>query len=814
MSKDRTKKGLLRKGVCCVSAVAVASLMVVPIASAADDMKWPVPKVEKDLGNYVTDGVHNANEPTGDIIGVSRTCGNNKNVSYNLADVETDAQIGVYGSSANVNANPYVWNYFYNCYATTYGFTRTDNQLHFSTQGGGPSSAYTDVIEEYGTCADLSWRPDLLIGLNGSYDETAYPGEAGKQLAEARTWGGYTERILEIRTWTNDSQGGIPTDVPDSDKSLYTTENDVLYNQDGNPVVYSEYYKDGDWDYSPKGVAYEIDTFNNFLDTLYTMATETETLVTDEGKDVRYGDPMAIAYKFEMYAKATKWYILSQLGDGAGQTQKKKVAYVSGIDTDTAAVSLTSLTEDAVVEESNIGRIAQGIEGTVEDASWTLTPSYTAESSGGGGPGGGGGGGGGGTTTTNYYYVSQLADVDVIFASNVSTMEELMAQVDGFDGVIYSQSTPSGTYGLTANSIESIMLAGQYQGLIYPELINPVGIICYYFTEFYHLDTAFLQDALTLNCTGLNLPSGYEWVVDGNYDYSELTSKLDAGVKFYFENASDFVATGAGTESDPLTSKYSVNLQASEAMATAYGDDEDAHTAFFKAVDEPSDSTVPEGSNPTASADDLQSQLDKILGDLEEAKSEVSDLQDQVDNLAGQNEELQTAYEEIQSQLDSILESLGALEQQLIDAQQQAADANAATEAAKQQTEEIQQQLTAAETQISDLQKQNEELQKQASQAGSGKSGSNLKSQTIKTTTYKSFKAKKIKKKKQSFKVAKASGKITVKKGKGSKKLKVSKTGKITAKKGLKKGTYTVNVTINAAATSTYAAALIVTLTV
>ena len=69
----------------------------------------------------------------------------------------------------------------------------------------------------------------------------------------------------------------------------------------------------------------------------------------------------------------------------------------------------------------------------------------------------------------------------------------------------------------------------------------------------------------------------------------------------------------------------------------------------------------------------------------------------------------------------------------------------------------------------------------------------------------KTFKAKKLKKKSQTFKLkatTSGDGKITYKKTKGNKKITISKTGKVTVKKGLKKSTYKVKVKITAAATS------------
>ena len=59
---------------------------------------------------------------------------------------------------------------------------------------------------------------------------------------------------------------------------------------------------------------------------------------------------------------------------------------------------------------------------------------------------------------------------------------------------------------------------------------------------------------------------------------------------------------------------------------------------------------------------------------------------------------------------------------------------------------------------------------------------------------------------KDAFAVAKNKGKVTYKKSSGNKKITVSSAGKITVKKGLKKGTYTLKVKVTAAGTVTYKA--------
>ena len=78
---------------------------------------------------------------------------------------------------------------------------------------------------------------------------------------------------------------------------------------------------------------------------------------------------------------------------------------------------------------------------------------------------------------------------------------------------------------------------------------------------------------------------------------------------------------------------------------------------------------------------------------------------------------------------------------------------------------------------------------------------------STKTVKYSTLKKKNVTiAAKNAFTVANNKGKVTYKKSKGNKKITVSSAGKITVKKGLKKGTYTLKVKVTAAGTTTYKA--------
>ena len=78
------------------------------------------------------------------------------------------------------------------------------------------------------------------------------------------------------------------------------------------------------------------------------------------------------------------------------------------------------------------------------------------------------------------------------------------------------------------------------------------------------------------------------------------------------------------------------------------------------------------------------------------------------------------------------------------------------------------------------------------------------KSATNKVAWSKLRKANQVIKKADAFKVGKAQGAVTFEKASGNSKITVSKAGKVTVKKGLKKNTYKVKVNVKAAGDANY----------
>uniref|UniRef100_UPI00258C87AC hypothetical protein n=1 Tax=uncultured Cloacibacillus sp. TaxID=889794 RepID=UPI00258C87AC len=71
----------------------------------------------------------------------------NSELPYTYLSLEEATQfpmLGVFGSDINESPNPYMYNYFYNCYANENGLTLADQ--HTLSQGIAGSPAAADLI--------------------------------------------------------------------------------------------------------------------------------------------------------------------------------------------------------------------------------------------------------------------------------------------------------------------------------------------------------------------------------------------------------------------------------------------------------------------------------------------------------------------------------------------------------------------------------------------------------------------------------------------------------------------------------------------
>ena len=522
--KHRISTRALRFGTSVVTALAMtASMMVMPASAIADEAvvyNAPTNAMTVDK-NLVTATAKAYAQGTADMLGVTNTTFNGSS-SAGAAGAVSAAQInnmyGMYGSDANSNPNPYIYNYFYNLYAAENGLTDSD-QATLWTSGGGPTGADTTINSQYGTSLGLAHRPDIIYGNGGtatagSDGTTVY--NDGQSLAAARGWGGYTQLILEIRTWTNDA-------------SKVGT-----LNADGNAYVLSDYYQDGDENYNPIGLSADsASTPYAFLSAcVWPMAEAAQTVIDESNgtKYLRYNTPYEQATKIEQYSKAASWYVLSQLEkDGK---DKKTGIIVSGADADAKTVNVVKFDYNAEANSKNMGTvIANAAQETLTDAAASIeTTEVTIQN-------------GRNTSTVDQ---ATLADVikcnpEVIITTSTGVADTLAAMYKDAGATMPDNVWDEQSVKLLFNtwdgarSPECLMSTGMIQGFLYPEYISQVDLLTWYMTEVVGLTTEGMAQFYGISFSNMSLAEGQQWSTDG-YDAKTITNKLNAGTKWYMTN--------------------------------------------------------------------------------------------------------------------------------------------------------------------------------------------------------------------------------------------------------------------------------------
>ncbi len=533
MRRDRTASSILRKVTCTVTAASLVVAFGAPIAQAAPDGGWTAPTEAMSVDdNIVTIGSHGTGNVIGEMLGLNGTVlATNQINPTTLSEATSSDRLGVYGSEANVSPSPYLANRFYNLYAEANGLELTAdvvaNQVTSAASDRGTNFLAANVAE-YGTTGALYYRPDIVSGIDG-----AVGGVSGIALNRSTTnaknhatWDGSNsvsqsyQSVLLLRTYTEDS-------------SLIGTRN-----SDGNVYRESNSYKPGDEGYDPVGVAYYTsDGLSSIVSSVNATASAAELVMQQQdGKTTRYGDPLQIANDYEKYVKASKWYVLSKIADGT--VEKKKVAVVSGVSNTSDRFTVLPLNADG----EGVGlsaRVADAVDGTVDDIARIYNEGVTA-----------------GKDRT-YVTSAQLAEADIIIcntsiAFDADTVTSRL-QANGVTDVpqIVDNSYLNGTFEASAlfgNSVESGILSGVMQSLVYPELFDTLDMTGYYFSKFFHLKDSAIADYTKTELAGMTLPAD-ENLESYAFDSSSLNRVqviLNEGTSYYYANKT------AVDESKPL----------------------------------------------------------------------------------------------------------------------------------------------------------------------------------------------------------------------------------------------------------------------
>ncbi len=263
---------LKKKLLAVVLSVSMVAAMAVPFASFADEgsaYQAPAEAMAVDH-NIAKVGIHAAASTTSFFLGgnVVAERGSDYRSITSAADAagKLDAamkftRLGAFGSSSNINPDPYLWNYFYNLAvdAGAAAGTKVEDEVYISSVGS-PMASDTTVIDELGTSYTLARRPEVLMDTAGGYD-------------------------------------ALIAELPE--------------NKDADPSN----------DYAPISLSYKANNFADLVSDMYTLADAMKA----SGKDGRYGDPYPIAQNYEKFMKGIQLYIMSKIADGTVAKKKVAV---------------------------------------------------------------------------------------------------------------------------------------------------------------------------------------------------------------------------------------------------------------------------------------------------------------------------------------------------------------------------------------------------------------------------------------------------------------------------------------------------------
>ena len=499
------------------------SLALVPAVSAfglGDLQSWVAPSSKSATSfeqngktySYVTSATRKVTESTADVLGICNVtvCPTAANPFTYTGDaqaiydsIKTNARFGIYGSDVNQNMNPYYANYFYNQWTLANGGTdvaapRDTVLVDANLNPGAPNTALTRISAEYGTSPTLYYRPDILYAVTSLTDSD---GNAISYGAATASTSAYSDLVAKIRN-----------------KELGEYEGVSLY-------------QEGDENYDPYYVMAQMDSYTaDIVNNLYSLASAAEAVIersanTGNPKVTRYEDPMQIAGDYEAYLRGSQYAVLAAIDNGT--VARKTVGIVSAADATENTITFVksknakgAYTNDyaeflgAVTDNiCDVDGLADGI-GTAKDLlNCDVVFIY----------------GYGGFNSTADDEVALKDTLTTILKNYGATNEKRWPEisVQGPKTVIHHDR---------GGSVENSVLVGALIGFAYPEVINPVDSLAYFYENFYHIKANRLQDALGMNLAAMSLPKGVELSLD-TYDELAYQNILAGGIAYYQANS-------------------------------------------------------------------------------------------------------------------------------------------------------------------------------------------------------------------------------------------------------------------------------------
>ena len=502
----------------------VASLFAIRISAATADFEAPESAMTVNK-NLITVSAHSQAFLLPEIIGLTNTTSRNMELpdvfATNAGDTQTaislneakkTAILGVFGSNINENPNPYMYNYFYNAWATENEATLAPVGDYTMSTGIGnmfsPSNAANEggITDASGMTVPVSiyLNQDILLGCN--------------PRSGSRT--GYTDVI-------------------------------AAYNQAKGT------------NYAPYQVDYEMSHVYSFLQNLYAMSDIAHEINQKNGKTWRYTDPEVISGDVEKYVKGLEAYVLKKL-----EEDNKAMQVVAVVDTSyTSRMRKAGTiknnewvlnTKDCSTQQTTLySRVAEFAADTttnlvdklgLTEADLIKTPADR------------------GNFVNNFYKVTsdQIADnadlvlfTDVTMAttneagdrkvdefkqdlSNTLVNKSLVDKVEDLE-MMTSAFDCVGSIG--ANSVENLLGMAYFTAYIYPEYLDQFAVAAYWYNNFYHISNmGKLRSTMSSNFATSSVRKGYESRNARNiaYNKADVEALAVEGMKYYDANKEKF----------------------------------------------------------------------------------------------------------------------------------------------------------------------------------------------------------------------------------------------------------------------------------
>ncbi len=476
-----------------LSAAMVLTVFAVPAKAFADDSTWeaPLTAMEVDHG-IVKIGAHSNAVTVVDFLGgnlvTERASDYSSITNKTTPEARFEAakaltRLGAFGSAANKNPDPYLWNYFYNraveAGAAAEGAVVSNDAVFLAQPGKNmnPKQADREIVDEYGTCLTLVRRPEVLFGTDGGYDDL----------------------IAELEENKNED----PAD-----------------------------------NYEPEQCAFDMANLASFVNDMYNLSDA----IIKSGKPGRYGDTEAIAENYEAYLKGLQCYILSQIN--AGKAAMKTVAVVDisqGMDTnDDGKNDKFPVFNQTVSTGTSTDRPSECLmyitknlfdDPTVEKVEGQITTNR----------------GTGNGFYASAKDIAEKADVVIragLFAGNENDIRQAFADAGSplpETTPVYG-TDPTDCFSIRANSAENAAGVGIFGGFVYPEIINPIYAQMYVYEKFWHLNDSVLVTFANANFANASLPAGIARSGEG-YSAAYIDDMIAQGLQYYVDNEASFKGT-------------------------------------------------------------------------------------------------------------------------------------------------------------------------------------------------------------------------------------------------------------------------------